>query len=270
MKLREGFFEVLLASFLWGTVGVAIEYFYDLGSSPYSLVFFRTLISGIISFFLVDLKVLTKGEGILMGLISAFFYELYALAVTIDGASLATVLLFTSPLWVTLISWRLVKEGITAIKVISSLLIISGVYLMYLGTGTILQIAIGLASGLIYGLLISYSRLLQVKQYKEKEIIAFQSIWGMPFVLPFLRGVNLPSLYGGVYLALFASIIPYYFFYRGMKKSDSVTATIISSMEPVFTIAIAIPLLKEHLNGLQLLGASIIIASVMINGIIKR
>jgi len=69
------------------------------------------------------------------------------------------------------------------------------------------------------------------------------------------------SILTGIYLGIVATFLAYIFFYRGMRLTDSITASIISSLEPVFTIIFAIIILHQILTPLQFLGSGIIIFS---------
>ncbi|AWR95150.1 DMT family transporter [Acidianus brierleyi] len=268
MHLKKGFYDLLLTSFLWGTIGIATQFFYIQGANPYSLVLFRSISSAIISFFIIKIRNILNLKQIILGLFAAAFYETYIYTITIDGAALSAVLLYTAPLWVFMLSKLLVKESTNAIKIISSICIVIGLYIIYEGTLNLMETLLGLMSGFTYALLVSYSRYLQIRGSKEWEMIASQSIWSIPFViiLEIFSKINLPSIFGGIYLGIFATILPYFFFYRGMKKSDSGTATIISALEPVFTIILAYIFLKESLNFVQFIGTIIILISVIING----
>ena len=126
-------------------------------------------------------------------------------------------------------------------------------------------------SGLTYGLLISFSKKLQFSGIDNNMIIAAEVVWSIPliFLVSFFVDVNynVYSISGGLYLAIFAEIVPYYLFYRGMKKLDSSLSMMISSMEPVFTIILAFFIIHETLTEFQFIGAIIIIISITISNI---
>jgi drug/metabolite transporter (DMT)-like permease len=268
MRLKKGFYDLIITSFLWGTIGIATQFFYIEGANPYSLVLFRSISATIISIFIIDIRNILNFRQVLLGLFAATFYETYIYTITVDGAALSAVLLYTAPLWVFILSKILVKETTNLIKIISAICIVIGLYIIYEGTLNLLETFLGIMSGFTYALLVSYSRYLQIKGSKEWEMIASQSLWSLPFVvvLEIFSRINLPSLFGGIYLGIFATILPYFFFYKGMSKTDSGTATIISALEPVFTIILAFILFDEKLNLIQFIGTIIILVSVIING----
>ncbi|MQL55980.1 DMT family transporter [Acidianus ambivalens] len=260
----SGHVDLTLAAFFWGTIGIAVNYFYLLGGSPFTMVIMRSIFSTIVSLFIVK-KIVVNKYAIGMGFVSSLFYLTYIYTIPIDGPSLSAVLLYTAPLWVSIFSYFLVKEKATLGKIVSSLMILVGLYIMYLGVPTFQQFLLGLASGLTYAGLISFSRLLQRKGMSDWEIIFSQSLWSIPFSLPFVRVLNLPSVYAGIYLAIFASVIPYFFFYRGMKKTDSITASIITALEPIFTIILSMIIFREFLNIYETIGTIIILLAIFLS-----
>ncbi|BDC17978.1 hypothetical protein HS5_08680 [Acidianus sp. HS-5] len=264
MRITNGYTDLTLAAFFWGTIGIAVDYFYLLGGNPFTMVIIRSVVSAVISLFIVKRVIINK-YAIIMGLVSSLFYLTYIYTIPIDGPSLSAVLLYTAPLWVSLFSHFLVKERTTRGKVISSLMILAGLYIMYLGIPTLLEFLLGLASGLTYAGLISFSRLLQYKNMDDWEIIFAQSFWSIPFSLPLVRLFNLPSVYSGIYLAIFATVVPYFFFYRGMKKTDSITASIVTALEPVFTIILSMIIFREFLNLYEALGSIMILSAILVS-----
>lgn len=259
---RKGIPELVTTAFLWGTIGIATQLGIETKANPYEIVMFRTITTTLISLLLVkDWKKLLQTQMILMGIIAIAFYETYIYTVSIIGASLSAIFLYTAPFWLILFS-KITKDKINLIKIISAILTFSGIYIMYLSNVTGLGFLLGLSSGLIYAILIIQSRIMQNNGYRDIEILIAQSIWSMPFSLfAIVYQFTLSSILAGVYLGIFPTFLAYMLFYRGMRSTDSIIATIITSLEPVFTIILAIPLLHQYLTFLQLVGAIIIIFS---------
>ena len=260
--------DVLGAAFLWGTMGIVIDFLYMLGGNPFSMILFRSIFGLVFLLFYKDFKKLLNLGLLLLGIISAIFIEVFAVSITIAGAPFMAVMLYTSIIFVILFSFFFIKEKITKIKLLSALLIIAGLYLTYLGTVKFYFIVLGLLSGLTYGLLISLSKRLQFSGVDNNSIIAAEVVWSIPLIvlISFFVNINynIYSLSGGLYIAIFAEIVPFYLFYRGMKKMDSSLAMIISSMEPVFAIILAFFILNETLTIFQFTGAFVIIISIIV------
>jgi drug/metabolite transporter (DMT)-like permease len=64
-------------------------------------------------------------------------------------------------------------------------------------------------------------------------------------------------------LILFSTILPISTFFAGMARVGPTTASLLSTLEPVFTILQASLLLQERLSPLQLLGGLLVLAGVV-------
>jgi len=262
--LKRGILDLVIAAALWGSIGIAVQVGFNEGGSVFQMIFFRSFTASILS--LPFIKRIGKLKAVLMGIIAVTFYETYVFTVSILGASLSAIFLYTAPAWVLVLS-KFTNDKVTIRKVASSILVIIGVYLLYLTNIILSDILWGLMSGLTYALLIVYSRYMQ-KEFKDDEIIASQSIWSLPIafflMILYSPAVTLSSLWSGFYLGLVATFLAYYFFYRGMRSTDSIIASVITSLEPVFTIIFAMIFLHQFLTPLQFLGASIILLSAIL------
>jgi len=57
--------------------------------------------------------------------------------------------------------------------------------------------------------------------------------------------------------------MPIVTFMLGMERVGAATASIVSTVEPVFTVALAVVLFGESLGGLQLLGGALVLVAVV-------
>ncbi|WP_054846761.1 DMT family transporter [Sulfuracidifex tepidarius] len=263
--MKKGVPDLLTASFIWGTIGIVTEIGYDYGANSFASVLIRSVVASVFSLSAVGRKSLVPSrENLIMGAISTAFYEVYVFTIEVIGAPLSAVFLYTAPLFVVVLSKVVTQDAITFSKVVASVMVFLGVYLIYLSDVTTLDLALGVASGLTYALLIVFSRFMQMKGMSDMEIISSQSVWGLPMtmVISFLLSpdVSVSSTYW-IYLGVVATVIAYIFFYRGMRRTDSIIASIVTSMEPVFTVVLSWLILKETLTLLQLAGFAVIILS---------
>ncbi|MCG3108143.1 hypothetical protein L3N51_00424 [Metallosphaera sp. J1] len=265
MRLNRAFYDLVGASVLWGTIGIAVQEAYRVGANSFGIVLFRTLFSCLILLYGGNRKILLRWESAVMGIITGAFYEIYAFTIILDGAPLSSFLLYTAPLFVILFSFVLFREELSLRKVMGSVIVIVALYFDYLGTPTPVELMWGILSGMSYAALISFSKFLQLRGFSGWDVLSAQSVWSLPLslvvILPFSRSVSLGSVAGGLYMAVFGTIIPYYLFYRGIKIMDSAIATVISALEPVVTTLLAYPLLGQILTPLQILSAALILAS---------
>lgn len=263
--LKRGISDLVVASALWGTIGIVTQIGYMHGANTFQIILFRSIMTSVaIPLIFRNFRKILNKTAFVMGVVAILFYETYVYAIGVVGASLSAVFLYTAPIWVILASRIIIKDIVNAKKIISSLLVLVGVYLIYFSKVSIGDIGWGLASGLTYGLLIVYSRYMQLKGFKDKEILASQAIWSLPFSFIFyfpFPYISLSSIITGTYLGIVPTFLAYIFFYRGMRYTDSITASIVSALEPVFTIVLAVIILHQFLTPLQLIGSVIIIFS---------
>lgn len=65
-------------------------------------------------------------------------------------------------------------------------------------------------------------------------------------------------------IAAFSTVLPISFFLRGLELVGPATAGILSTLEPVVTVALAMILLSERLTTLQALGAAAVLAAILL------
>ena len=67
-----------------------------------------------------------------------------------------------------------------------------------------------------------------------------------------------------VLLGLFSTLIPFWFFYAGLRRLTSAEAAIIATLEPVVGIVASAVFLREMLSGVQLIGAVLVIGAAVL------
>jgi drug/metabolite transporter (DMT)-like permease len=65
-------------------------------------------------------------------------------------------------------------------------------------------------------------------------------------------------------LGLVATAIAIQTFYAGVKRVGGARASLISTVEPVYTVAMAVILFGEHLTTMQLVGGALVIFAVIL------
>ena len=266
--IKRGILDLVIASALWGTIGIATQIGYSYGANNFQIIIFRGLSSTLlVLLFFRNLRKILNKISFIMGIVAIVFYETYVYAIGVLGASLSAVFLYTAPIFVIIASKIWLKDVVNARRIASSLLVVLGVYLIYFSKIPINDIGWGIASGFTYALLIIYSRYMQLKGFQDREILSSQAVWSTPFSFLFYLlspSLALSSVWTGIYLGVVATFLAYIFFYRGMRFTDSITASVISALEPVFTIIFAAVLLRQFLTPLQLLGSALILLSAIL------
>jgi DME family drug/metabolite transporter len=283
----QGFALVLLAAVLWGTLGIFYKTLIGIyGLSPLSLAFFRAAFSAF--FLLVGLSVWRPGWlrverrdlPLLIGFglfgIAAFFF-VYVNAVDRAGVAVASVLLYTAPAWVTLISWRFLGERIGRRQWMALALafagcaLVAGIYDLNQVRLNGLGVLFGLASGLtyalysvfvkagvrklspwtvqVYGMVVGAVVLLLVQ-----DLNAVAQALRSPVVVAWLAAIALiPSLGSGLAFA------------TGLRLVPVSSASVVANVEPMVATLLAYFIFDEVMTPWQMLGGALIIAGAIIS-----
>ncbi len=274
--MRRGSAGLLLAStaaVLWGTIGVVYRAATMGGASGEWLIAGRPLAAAPFS-----LLLLAAGRGrlsrwsVAVGLFGlAPLYVSYFLAVGIVGAAVASILLYTAPLWVALLSPLLLGErlGARAWGLVASGFL--GVVLVSGGDGGSLEmtgLALGLCSGVSYALYMVLARLASKRGASVEEV----SIHAIPVaalaVFAALRPHGVPGLAEApwiLYLAVAGTLVPYILHTWALSLVEAYRISVVSLVEPVAAVALARIFLGEVLTPMQLVGAALILSAALVS-----
>lgn len=214
---------------------------------------------------LKDLFYLFVLGGICYNLQSQFYFS----AVKYISPSLAALLLYTYPMTVTILTFFIDKEKITkAVGASVGLSFIGLILILGMSLGKVrgLGILLALGAALVYSVYIIIGNRVVRRMpplVMSAFIAAFSAIGQLVFgVLSgelnfnFASSIWLPV----IGLILFSTVIAMLFFFKGMELIGPAKASIISMMEPVFTVVLSTIILKDHLTLLQLTGGVLVLA----------
>lgn len=281
---KKGISLVLIATLFWGMMGVTSRTLANAGINSMSISFFRCLIAAIgFSIFLLifnknAFKIDLKGIIIsaLYGIVTfGLSFTTFNIAVERVPIAVATVLMFTNPIWVTIFNAIFFKEKITAKKAIVIALAITGCILIsnIFGVGfenlDIIGLLIGLSTGVLFALQLVIPRFFDGKYSKDSMLI--YGFIASAIVLAFFTdfsGVNkaittdtqpifvvLNILSIGVLSTFIANIA----YVKSTDYIDSGIASVLVALEPVLGSLFAYVVYGETLTALQLLGGLIIV-----------
>jgi drug/metabolite transporter (DMT)-like permease len=278
-------FAVAGASF-WGFTGLFVQNMYRYNIEPDQVVALRMAGSALILFLAVALvrpyllKVrwydLPHFIGLGVGSI-ALFNWCYFTVMNEASLSIAVVLLYTSPVFVALISRFVFKEKITANKLAAILLTIAGCALVAgllpggAGGMSLSILMIGLLSGLCCGLYSILGKFVTPK-YHSITITAYTMLAGGVVMVPFSgllaneEAIREPMMWmyglGGI---LLSTIAAYILFTIGLKYIESGKAAILSTVEPMVAIVIGVFAFGDRLSSWQGLGIFLIFSAVVLS-----
>ncbi len=212
------------------------------------------------------------------GLISiVFFSYCYFRNVEVSSAAVAAILMYTSPIFVTLLSAIFFKEKITTPKLLALLLAIIGCALVSgiaggIGNTTPLGIVLGLGSGIGYALYSIFGRCALNKGYSPFMVTAMTFTFACVGVLPFIdiaglatRLVNEPKyILLALLMGLIGSCTPFALYTLGLRYMEASKAAILATLEPIVTALVGTFFYKEPIDMFIIAG----IVMVLVAGIL--
>lgn len=281
----QGILIVVLATIFWSTSGIFISLIlrnWDI--SVVSLAFWRDLTTFVT--LLIGTAVLRPGLLrvkrkdlpwlFAMGAISiGFFHVLWNTSVLFLGASISTVIQCNAPIFVTLMAWIIFKEALTTRKIVAVALSVAGTVLIsgILGMNTIqiskLGLIASLSSAIFYGSFSLFGKKL-TGDYSSWTILlyifGFASLTLLPFQIlnPSPIPYQFPALFYFIGLILLSTISGFALYTFALGHLQASIASITAMSEIVFAAILAYFILSEHLDIWQVLGAVLVVSSVIL------
>jgi len=273
-----GYLYLFLAAFLWGLIGPVSRLAFQEGLSPLLVAFFRAVIAW--AFFALHALLLRQVRLhpkdlpalLLFGLVGvSLFYGSYQLAVGYGGAALASVLLYTAPAFVALLSRLVLKEALDPLGLLAVALTLLGVGLMGLGGGSQVKALLpalffGLLSGFTYALYYIFGKL-YLPRYATPTLFLYALPVGALGLFPFVELVPLSSqaLLALLFLGSISTYGAYLAYYAGLRRLPATRASVLATLEPVVANLFAFLLFREVLSPLGYLGAGLILLAVLLS-----
>ncbi len=209
------------------------------------------------------------------GVISLTFFSVcYFHTIIESGASVAVILLYTSPIFVLLLSALIFKEKITKFKIIALVLTFAGCILVSGAGGenhlSLRGFLIGLCAGLGYALYSIFSRF-ALKKYDSLTVtfytFLFSSVSAVPLsnaaaMIPLLNSTSVLLLCG---IALVCTVLPYIFYTYGLTGLENSKAAIFVTVEPLVGTLVGILLWHEEITLFKACGILFIFTALLIN-----
>ncbi|MBP1971217.1 drug/metabolite transporter (DMT)-like permease [Virgibacillus natechei] len=281
---------ILLITLLWGYAWVlmkeALEYM-----GPFTFSAFRFGIGAITLLLVVWIMKIGLPPKrywkhlIIVGILQTsivFLLVMYGLEFVDAGKS--SVLLYSMPMWSSLLAVKFLGEKITPVRMTGLLIGMLGL-LTILGwdiwTGQSFEVIFGeiliIIAAISWAISNTYYRL-NVQELPKIQASAFQMFfgaigisiamlvmeWGDPIVL------NVTSMYYILFTGILASALCFTVWFFIISKIDMVTATISTLLVPIFGLVFSSILLDEKLTAGVLTGSALIIIGIIIATITKK
>lgn len=285
-KTAFGTALIILAGIFWGSMGIFVRRLAAYGFSPIQIVCIRVVLAALAfslillvkdqAGFMISRRDLPLFLGLGLGSVLVFTV-CYFTAISMMSLSTAAILLYTSPIWIMLMSALFFHEKVTARKILALLLAFGGCVLVSgLSDGglTIIGLLIGLGSGIGYGL---YSILgtIALRRHSPYTVTTWTFLSAALGSLVISHPGDMagkflaaPSLAGLLLLclltALITAVIPFLSYTLGLRSVEASKAGILATIEPMVATLIGVFVFSEPLTFMSGLGILLILAAVVI------
>ena len=280
MSDRRAVALVLLSAAGFGSSAVFAKAAYASGVNPSTMLALRFVIAAMLLLPLVWLGGWRLPRGrllagyMLMGLMYTAQSQGYFNALMYASSGLCGMLLYVYPVLVTILALALGWEKLDRRMLVLMALAIAGMAITLGGKlqGQPIGIALALMAAGVYAVYILFGNSLSKSRENIHPLAACVVILGTAGLsntaIALWQGVSLPGTATGWLavsaIALFSTAIAIAAFFAGVAQIGAAKASIISTFEPVITMAFGVTLLKESVSGTQLLGGAMVLAAVVL------
>lgn len=282
----RGSMLIILAGCFWGSMGIFVRKLGEYGFGSIQIVSIRVTLAAL--FFALMLlikdrsgfKIKVRDIPLFLGLgfgSILFFTVCYFTAITMMSLSTAAILLYTSPVWIMLMSVLFFHEKLSGRKLLALALAFAGCVLVsgISGDGMTLKgFLLGLGSGIGYGL---YSILgtVALRKYSPYTVTTYTFMFAAAGSWIICRPADMLSKFSkaedlGFLLffccltALVTAVIPFLAYTLGLRTVEASKAGIIATIEPMVATLIGIVVFSEPLTFMSGLGILLILSAVVV------
>lgn len=276
VSLRAAHVELHLAVLLFGTSGLFGKLVL---ASPTMIVFGRTVFAAMaillgLRIFRAGLKVESRNAVILLlisGLVLAIHWLTFFHAIQIATVAVGLVGFATFPVFVTFLEPLLSGQRIRLVDIASAALVFVGLLLVAPSFNLDDQGLVGLIwavfSGALFAVLTLINRRLVIRQ-SAIVVVFYQQVTAMLCLLPFvIKAGQVPDQGALVYLLVLGVVctaLPHTLFIKSLSVLKAQLASVVTALEPIYGIVLAVIILHEIPDLSTVLGAVIVIGAVFL------
>ncbi|MCL6578530.1 MAG: DMT family transporter [Candidatus Bathyarchaeota archaeon] len=285
MQQIKGYLLIAAASIIWGTMGIFGKLAFEYGINPVTLTALRIIISSSTMLFALVLfsRNLLKIEKkdlpqlIVFGVLAVALQRVaYFYTVDLTTATIAAVMFYTYPVFVTVYASIFLKEKITSTVILAIVLAFSGVALVvkayeaaWLNTN-FLGLSFGIITSLLFALYFLMAKKLR-NRYTNWTLLLYGDGIGAIALLPtlFFSSSQIitypPQLWTLILvIGLFPSLTAYLLFSYALKYVESAKGSILSIIEPLSAAAFSITILGEKFEIWQATGVALALTGILL------
>ncbi|MGI6678556.1 MAG: DMT family transporter [Dehalobacterium sp.] len=273
-----GYFQVIFATLIWGSYGLFVRH---LEYPPELILFFRYLLGFLFLFVLAyRTKKLLWTEAIrhwrkfiLIGAFSASSWYAYTFSLTYTSVANAVFLLYTAPCFVIIFSPFLLKEKVEKNAILALMVSLLGMTIIMKGSGMAFSAnswvgdTISLASGLFYALsMIMIKKLpshllgITVNMY----VACTACMFCLPMAARHMHLIQVKDFSLLIALGILQQGVATTLYYAALRHIKITHASILTYLDPVFSVFFAFIFLQEIIGLSTLVGGLV----VLLGGII--
>ncbi|MBQ9390353.1 MAG: EamA family transporter [Synergistaceae bacterium] len=278
--------QLFTAGILWGTIGIFVKTLSSMGADGSTISFLRMFsalaVTSVLAFCKHGRKIIlhdkyTIAVCLLLGLVSnGIFNILYSYSISTNGMGVASVLMYTAPVFTAIASALMFGEKFSAVKISALAMNILGCVLTVTGgnfSGSAVNfwgLLAGLGTGFCYGMAAVIGRLAG-----EKTDALITSVYSYlaasVFLIVFMKpdissALNSPGILGvGFLYGLIPTSLAYLVYYNALKMIDDTSKVpVIASIEPVAAVMIGMTFYGEKIGIVNLIGIAVVLISIII------
>jgi drug/metabolite transporter (DMT)-like permease len=272
----EGYGEIITAAILWGLAGIFAKKI--IGMSVQNIIFYRVALAFLIILIILLIsgnmdKIKLKDKKIYLVLFSILQVATmltYFVSVLNASVSVAVLLLYTAPVYVTVLSPLLLKENPARKEIMALASSIVGIVIIVDPAKLDFSYSVGIAAGVLSG--ISYALEILTSKYIGQSYTGYtQAFWSFAIAVLILlpvgivpAGVVSGNIIYLILLAIFPTILAVSLYFNGLKKVKASSASILGLIEPVSAVILAALILGERITIPVFLGGALILTGAAI------
>ncbi len=276
---------MIVSMLIFGSIGVVVK---NIDLPSLEIAFFRAAIGGVFLIFIgfiikykIPIEAIRKNlvlllfSGIALGLNWACLFQAYRYS----SVSLGTLSYYFAPIFIMLLSAKILKERLTKTKLVCICIAMLGL-LLILNIGDInvsntynhiKGVAYGILGATLYaGVVIMNKFIKNLSGFCTSMIQLNVSALVLLFTILFwgdsgFTGLRLDFVYPIFLLGIFHTGIAYYLYFTAIKQLKGQTIAILSYIDPISALAFAHTFLHETMTFVQITGGLLILGSAFIS-----
>ena len=203
---------------------------------------------------------------------------LYFLTVSILDPGIASLLLYLYPSFVVLFGFLVFKKKPSRVQLFALGLALAGSVVTFWKRGEypIVGIALGALVGVAYGAyLVAGERVLakvdSISATAVIMLVAAAVYWTFAMAgAPFKAPSSIPAILGVLGVSVLATVLPITTLFASMRRIGAADASLVSTLEPVLTVALSAIVIGEKLGPARVAGGLLILSAVLVLDLAPR